>query len=726
MVRKSSRLLIIEANSSSDSLLIQYESLFTSVFQEPVQVQTISALTNSNLAAPQLILLHANLITLKHLRQFVNIQTLFPFSTIIVVSDEQDEELCILTLEAGAEDVISKEQLTKTYLYKASLVSQRRYEMHNELHQSKAQLMACIQNTPNVGVQWYNSKGEVLFWNNASENIFGWTAEEAVGKTIGQLMVAPEEEVIFVDSMKELTHIGASIAPEEYTYRRRDGSEGCCIYTLFRIDPVNEEPRYVCMDVDISDRKLAEQALLQSEQKYRLLVEQQADAITIFDEHGKLSDVNSSATQLLQYSHQELRQMNIMDVLDREDVKSDPVNFELLKQGHTTIKQRRMRRKDGSFVTTEVHTKQLDENLFLASARDLTERLEVQNRLEKEIALSDSIINSLPGLFYLFTSEGKYLRWNKQLQSISGYSEAEISSKTPYHFFPENEKAAIAAAIEKVYEDGHYAVEANFLTKHGKMIPYYFTGVTVDYAGTQCLLGMGIDLSNVKTLEKKLTQQKIAEQKKLMQAMIDAEEKEKNKLGLELHDNVNQILSVVRMYLTILNSDNKMEEITLSKTIQLLNNAIDEIRHLSHSLAVTYKFEAGLVEALDDMIEKVSAARDFSISLNTCERLDECTNNQQKLAIYRIVQEQLSNIIKYAKATEVCIDVETCSKAIKLTIVDNGHGFHPQNINKGLGLSNITNRAESLEGKACIQSAPGEGCSLTVIIPIQETEAVLN
>ncbi|RYZ27916.1 MAG: hypothetical protein EOO10_11225, partial [Chitinophagaceae bacterium] len=80
MVKKSSRLLIIESNPSSEPLLLQYESIFTSVFREPVQVQPISMLTNNNVATPQLVLFHANLITLKHLRQFVDIQLLFPFS----------------------------------------------------------------------------------------------------------------------------------------------------------------------------------------------------------------------------------------------------------------------------------------------------------------------------------------------------------------------------------------------------------------------------------------------------------------------------------------------------------------------------------------------------------------------------------------------------------------------------------------------------------------------
>ena len=154
---------------------------------------------------------------------------------------------------------------------------------------------------------------------------------------------------------------------------------------------------------DVSERKKAEEDLVQSEEKYRSLVEQQADAITIFDNRGRIIDVNSSATLLLYYSRQEFQQLTLQDILSEEDIKTAPVDFNALLKGTATIKQRKMRRKDGTLVETEVHTKHLQDGHFLASVRDLTERIEVQRQVEKEKGLSDSIINSLPGLFYLFT-----------------------------------------------------------------------------------------------------------------------------------------------------------------------------------------------------------------------------------------------------------------------------------------------------------------------------------
>jgi signal transduction histidine kinase len=230
---------------------------------------------------------------------------------------------------------------------------------------------------------------------------------------------------------------------------------------------------------------------------------------------------------------------------------------------------------------------------------------------------------------------------------------------------------------------------------------------------------MGIDVSTIKSLEKELSQQKIASQKKLMQAMIDAEEKEKAKLGLELHDNISQILSVVRMYLALLDSKDVPEGVSLVKTTQLLDAAINEIRSLSHSLAIIYKFEVGLTEALQEMINMIRLTRGFSIDLSIHAALNERTSSDQKLAIYRIVQEQMNNIIKYAHASEVTVYVDVTTDEIYLKIGDNGKGFNPLKVEKGLGLNNIINRAEALEGKVTIESSPGNGCQVTVHLPTQ-------
>lgn len=134
---------------------------------------------------------------------------------------------------------------------------------------------------------------------------------------------------------------------------------------------------------------------------------------------------------------------------------------------------------------------------------NITDRVEAEKEITLEKQLSDSIINSLPGVFYLFNKEGKYLRWNENLEEIANYTSEEIKNAHPLNFFHDDEKELLIEKIGNVFVTGEDNVEADLLTKEGDRIPYYFTGVSMNYKGEDCLLGVGIDISEQKKAEQK-------------------------------------------------------------------------------------------------------------------------------------------------------------------------------------------------------------------------------
>ncbi|MFY0696228.1 MAG: PAS domain S-box protein [Balneola sp.] len=134
---------------------------------------------------------------------------------------------------------------------------------------------------------------------------------------------------------------------------------------------------------------------------------------------------------------------------------------------------------------------------------NITDRVEAEKEITLEKQLSDSIINSLPGVFYLFNKEGKYLRWNENLEEIANYTSEEIKNAHPLNFFHDDEKELLIEKIGNVFVTGEDNVEADLLTKEGDRIPYYFTGVSMNYRGQECLLGVGIDISEQKKAEQK-------------------------------------------------------------------------------------------------------------------------------------------------------------------------------------------------------------------------------
>jgi PAS domain S-box-containing protein len=123
---------------------------------------------------------------------------------------------------------------------------------------------------------------------------------------------------------------------------------------------------------------------------------------------------------------------------------------------------------------------------------------------KNESLFSDMMIESMPGILYFYNYEGKFLRWNHNFQTVSGYSNEEIANMHPLDFFAAEEKSAIAEKITEVFTQGQSFIEASLLAKDGARTSYLFTGRNVKFQDIDCLVGMGIDISERKNAESKL------------------------------------------------------------------------------------------------------------------------------------------------------------------------------------------------------------------------------
>ena len=148
---------------------------------------------------------------------------------------------------------------------------------------------------------------------------------------------------------------------------------------------------------------------------------------------------------------------------------------------------------------------------------------------------------------------------------------------------------------------------------------------------------------------------------------------------------------------------------------KFINTAIEEIRTISNSLIPKPFHQVALKDAIADVCKNINKASSLQFVVDW-DGLDESRlSDKMKLTIFRIVQEQLTNIIKHAKAKEVIIEIYQHQGYIKLNIKDDGIGFDSKARRSGVGLQNITSRAELLDGEVIINSAPGKGCVLQVI-----------
>jgi PAS domain S-box-containing protein len=223
------------------------------------------------------------------------------------------------------------------------------------------------------------------------------------------------------------------------------------------------------------------------------------------------------------------------------------------------------------------------------------------------------------------------------------------------------------------------------------------------------------DITAKKMMEQEIIAQKIQEQKKIARVIMKAQEKERNYLGQELHDNITQILASTKLYLEIAGNKNKEIKELVRYPTELINNSIDEIRLLCSNLVAPLKNID-----LEDLVQKLLSKLDQNTTIKTeftYSVSNEFLPDDLKLNIYRILQEQLNNITKHAAAKKVIVLIQADNGIINVVVADDGKGFDVNKKRKGIGISNMINRIETFNGEVAVESTPGKGCRIVIKAP---------
>ena len=206
-------------------------------------------------------------------------------------------------------------------------------------------------------------------------------------------------------------------------------------------------------------------------------------------------------------------------------------------------------------------------------------------------------------------------------------------------------------------------------------------------------------------------------ERQIAEAMQDAQDAARSDIGKELHDNINQLLGASRMYIEMAKRGGPDRKMYLSRSSEYTLTAIEEIRNLTKGLITDTIIHLGLSDAIENIAADTMEINRVKISYTMDGFLETSVDKKFKLNLYRIVQEQLNNILKHAKAKKVAITLSQNSSSITLSVTDNGIGFDVEKKQKGIGMDNIKSRAAHYNGTAGFTSQPGQGCMLEVVFP---------
>ena len=257
--------------------------------------------------------------------------------------------------------------------------------------------------------------------------------------------------------------------------------------------------------------------------------------------------------------------------------------------------------------------------------------------------------------------------------------------------------------------------------RDGDLIMADITTHDIVYENQPAVLVLANDVTKKMHAEAELARYRAQQQKLITETSIQVQEKEREEIGKELHDNINQILASTKLYIEFAMSekDGKLPEL-LERSHKNLGQAIEEIRQLSHKLVAPSLGAISLLHAIEELIENTILVSALKIDLRANDYQEEAIDKNMKLMLYRIVQEQMNNILKHSRATQATIELCTTKIYSLLTIEDNGVGFDSDSALAGIGLRNIRNRASYYNGTVNIIAAPRKGCRLEIIIPLNQ------
>jgi PAS domain S-box-containing protein len=231
------------------------------------------------------------------------------------------------------------------------------------------------------------------------------------------------------------------------------------------------------------------------------------------------------------------------------------------------------------------------------------------------------------------------------------------------------------------------------------------------------MIGATQDITSRKITEIELMQQKLIKYREITDAVRTAQERERSEIGKELHENVNQILSAARLYIGIAKTEKTNKNKYLEKSSTFLLNGIEEIRRICKILAPIGIYHIGLVESINDLINNLKEEKSLQIKFDDAGIDLKDLDLKLKLTIFRIVQEQLNNIVKHSKATKAIIHLSREQNEIILSISDNGRGCNILKAKEGVGIININSRADFYHGSVVVNSEQGGGFVLKVVLP---------
>lgn len=591
------------------------------------------------------------------------------------------------------------------------------------LHQNENLLSLLLENTNEIIVM-IDAAQNVIYRSPSATRISGWTDEEVKQPGILQHTTHPDDQQKLAGYIKEvLQHPGKTVN----TLLRTLHKDGHYMYMEGSVRNLLYEKNVnaIIFNVrNVTERVLREQELIESrekiierEQQLQLYVEHSPAAIAMFDTDLRYIVVSRRWIADYKLEGKEITGKTLEEVFPDFSQKWTNIYRNCLNGVIAKNEEDPMERADGSitWLRWEIrpwYTAAGSIGGAITFTEDITERKKAEAKIAADEEKYRQLLESISDGFMALDNNWNMVYTNSQSQRFFGHSAEYLQGKNIWELFPN----AVNGPFHKAYK------EAMETQQHVKFIDFsHYANLWLQtnvYPSQAGLTVYFTDITGLKKLEQELLEQQQREQMLVTAAIIEAEEKERNSIGEELHDNVNQILTGIFLQLSRVKSQQQEAGSIVDTSMQYLKKAIDENRKISKELIMPEFVSVPLLTQIEELIEYMLADTGCKTTINTDNFKETILNEKQKLITYRVLQEQCTNITKYAHADSVSVLLATDDHLFRMTIADNGVGMDTAVVTNGIGLRNIKSRLSLLNGTVHITTSPGNGFILEVVFPV--------
>jgi PAS domain S-box-containing protein len=464
---------------------------------------------------------------------------------------------------------------------------------------------------------------------------------------------------------------------------------------------------------DITERKRTEEALRESEARFRGLFESSPDAIFVEDLGGVVLDVNPAACRLHRADREWLLGRSVSDLVPAEHRGRVEEDFARLAEGHAAPLESYSLTRDGAAIPVEVRADRITYGggrAVLLHVRDITARRAAEQALKESEERFAKAFHAAPVAFLIATlAEGRFVDVNESFCRLTGYGRAEALGRTYRDLGLVAQASGPALGLRRLRQDGELReLELQVRTRGGAVRDVVVSAERLTLGGVPCVLGIGFD---------------VTERKRLEREVIQATELERRRIGQDLHDELGQQLTGAAFLGKVLQQKLEAREVPeatdAAQLLDLITSALAETRDFSRLLSPVDIQAEGLMDALQDLADQTE--RVFEVScLFDMEGDVRIRDNTVATHLFRIAQEAVNNALKHAAPSAVVIHLTRTPHGLRLTVEDDGSGFDPEHVNAraGLGLRTMHYRATLIGAHLAIERGV-RGTRVTARLPCE-------